>query len=103
MLFQRWLFLVSKGSAVSSSLKLSINHGGTTQRIIRPIAVFEVLSPEDTVVKIRRNWLTTRRWGFRRYRSSIRRMGRGFDIWIFEEPSLGISFRIEEIGKRLRR
>lgn len=53
-----------------------------------PIAVFEVLSPEDTVLKIRRKLAEYAKmgipqiWVFRKYGSSIRRTARVFAIWM---------------------
>jgi len=76
-----------------------------------PIAVIEVLSPEDTVRKLRRKlddyskmgipeiWVIDPEDG-----SSLRYLdGELLRAESFEEPARGISFRIEEIAKLVRR
>jgi Uma2 family endonuclease len=76
-----------------------------------PIAVFEVLSPEDTVRRLRRKlddyanmgipqiWVIDPEDGsYWRYLA-----GELLKAELFEEPKRGIYFRIEEIGKLVRR
>jgi Uma2 family endonuclease len=76
-----------------------------------PIAVFEVLSPEDTVRRLRRKLDDYAKMGIPQIwvidpedSSCFRYLGgellRGE---VFDEPGRGISFRIEEIAKLLRR
>ena len=76
-----------------------------------PIAVFEVLSPEDTVRRLRRKLDDYAKMGIPQIwvidpedSSCFRYLGgellRGE---VFDEPRRGISFRIEEIAKLLRR
>ena len=76
-----------------------------------PIAVFEVLSPEDTVRKLRRKLDDYAKMGIPQIwvidpedGTSFRyRDGQLLREESFEEPARGISFRIEEIGKLVRR
>ena len=76
-----------------------------------PIAVFEVLSPEDTVLRIRRKLADYAKMGIPQIwfidpedGASLRYVdGELLRGEVFEEPSRGISFRIEEIGKLVRR
>jgi Uma2 family endonuclease len=76
-----------------------------------PIAVFEVLSPEDTVRRLRRKLDDYARMGIPQIwvidpedGSSLRYLdGELLRGEVFDEPARGISFRIEEIGKLLRR
>jgi Uma2 family endonuclease len=76
-----------------------------------PIAVFEVLSPEDTVQKMRRKLDDYAKMGIQQIwvidpedGSSLRYFnGELLRAELFEEPARGISFRIEEIGKLVRR
>jgi len=81
-----------------------------------PIALFEVLSPEDTVRKLRRKLDDYARMGIPqiwvidpedgaslRYLDGELLRGELLRGEIFDEPARGISFRIEEIGKLLRR
>jgi Uma2 family endonuclease len=76
-----------------------------------PIAVFEVLSPEDTVLKIRRKLADYAKMGIPQIwvidpedGASLRYLdGELLRGEVFEEPSRGISFRIEEIGELVRR
>ncbi len=90
-----------------------LDYGFAAERIATrpPIAVFEVLSPEDTVRKLRRKlddyakmgipqiWVIDPEDGISfRYRD-----GQLLREESFEEPARGISFRIEEIGKLVRR
>jgi len=76
-----------------------------------PIAVFEILSPEDTVSKLRRKLDDYARMGISQIwvidpgdGASLRYVdGELLRGELFDEPAHGISFRIEEIGKLLRR
>ncbi len=76
-----------------------------------PIAVFEILSPEDTVPKLRRKLADYAKMGIPQIwvidpedGVSLRYVdGELLRGEVFEEPSRGISFRIEENGKLLRR
>jgi Uma2 family endonuclease len=76
-----------------------------------PIAVFEILSPEDTVHKVRRKLTDYAKMGIPQIwvidpedGASLRYLdGELLRGESFEEPSRGISFRIEEIGKLVRR
>jgi Uma2 family endonuclease len=76
-----------------------------------PIAVFEILSPEDTVHRMRRKLADYAKMGIPQIwvidpedGASLRYVdGELLRGEVFEEPSLGISFRIEEIGKLVRR
>jgi Uma2 family endonuclease len=76
-----------------------------------PMAVFEVLSPEDTVLKIRRKLADYAKTGISQIwvidpedGASLRYLdGELLRSEVFQEPSRGISFRIEEIGKLVRR
>ena len=76
-----------------------------------PIAVFEVLSPEDTVHRVRRKLADYAKMGIPQIwvidpedGASLRYLdGELLRGEVFEEPSRGISFRIEEIGKLVRR
>jgi Uma2 family endonuclease len=76
-----------------------------------PIAVFEILSPEDTVSKMRRKLADYAKMGIPQIwvvdpedGASLRYLdGELLRGEVFEEPSRGISFRIEEIGKLVRR
>jgi Uma2 family endonuclease len=76
-----------------------------------PIAVFEVLSPEDTVRRLRRKLDDYAKMGIPQIwvidpedSSSFRYQdGHLLRGEVFDEPARGISFRIEEIGKLLRR
>ena len=76
-----------------------------------PIAVFEILSPEDTVLKVRRKLADYAKMGIPQIwvidpedGASLRYLdGELLRGEVFEEPSRGISFRIEEIGKLVRR
>jgi Uma2 family endonuclease len=76
-----------------------------------PVAVFEVLSPEDTVLKIRRKLADYAKMGIPQIwvidpqdGASLRYLdGELLRGEVFEEPSRGICFRIEEIGKLIRR
>jgi hypothetical protein len=71
-----------------------------------PIAVFEVLSPEDTVLKIRRKLADYAKMGIPQIwvvdpedGASLRYLdGELLRGEVFEESSRGISFRIEEMG-----
>ncbi len=87
--------------------------GMPTERIATraPIAVFEVLSPEDTVLKVRRKLADYAKMGIPQIwvidpedGASLRYVnGELLRGEVFEEASRGISFRIEEIGKLVRR
>ncbi|AXC14512.1 hypothetical protein ACPOL_5260 [Acidisarcina polymorpha] len=76
-----------------------------------PIAVFEVLSPEDTVLKIRRKLADYAKMGIPQIwvidpedGASLRYLdGELLRQEVFDEAARGISFRIEEIGKLVRR
>jgi Uma2 family endonuclease len=76
-----------------------------------PVAVFEILSPEDTVLKVRRKLADYAKMGIPQIwvidpedGASLRYLeGELLRGEVFEEPSRGISFRIEEIGKLVRR
>ena len=76
-----------------------------------PIAVFEVLSPEDTVRRLRRKLDDYAKMGIPQIwvidpedGSSFRYAeGALLRAELFEEPARGISFRIEEIAKLVRR
>jgi Uma2 family endonuclease len=76
-----------------------------------PIAVFEVLSPEDTVRKMRRKLDDYEKMGISQIwvidpedASTFRyRGGELLRAEVFEESARGISFRIDEIGKLIRR
>ena len=76
-----------------------------------PIAVFEILSPEDTVLKVRRKLADYAKMGIPQIwviapedGASLRYLnGELLRGEVFDEPSRGISFRIEEIGKVVRR
>ena len=76
-----------------------------------PIAVFEVLSPEDTVRRLRRKLDDYAKMGIPQIwvidpedSSSFRYLdGELLRGEVFEEPARGISFRIEEITRLLRR
>lgn len=76
-----------------------------------PIAVFEILSPVDTVRKLRRKLEDYAKMGIPQIwvidpedASSFRYMnGELLRAQVFEEPARGISFRIEEIAKLVRR
>ena len=76
-----------------------------------PIAVFEVLSPEDTVQKLRRKLDDYAKMGIPQIwvidpedASSFRYLnGELLRAESFEEPAQGISFQIAEIAKLVRR
>ena len=76
-----------------------------------PMAVLRCSRRKTPWSRFDASWPTTQRWEFRRYGSSIRKMARVFAIWMgsccgarfLRSLRGGISFRMEEIGKLVRR